>query len=291
MNEDLIRERLKNDLYVSGKVITSVLQELNVKSRVSLTSQDAFIKVCHPKEKKYYKSLQNEIMIYENYTHFYVRIPELLYSYFDPENQLCIIATRKIDGQPLGTKRDAFSILPQADFSEIVKNIEHIKCFPITENWDRKFDRKVKMEEYIQKVSELLDVKLAGQIKEICRSKKNNPGLFLTHGDLIPSNIMIDCDNNFWFIDWEWATNRTKYFDIVLFTLFSDLPMNGLKKFQQIASDYTMLAEMYCDSILISLREIKNWMQVLEHSVRKNECMGYWKDVLKEAVSCLMLLW
>jgi len=52
-----------------------------------------------------------------------------------------------------------------------------------------------------------------------------------------------------------------------------------------------MLAEMYCDCILISLREIKNWIQVSENSTRKLECLEYWKNVLKKSISCLMFLW
>ena len=73
---------------------------------------------------------------------------------------------------------------------------------------------------------------------------------------------MLDTHNDLWFIDWEWETNRTEFYDIALFTLFSNFPTNGLAKFPELAANSNMLGEQYCDGVLIALHEIKNWLQV-----------------------------
>jgi hypothetical protein len=67
--------------------------------------------------------------------------------------------------------------------------------------------------------------------------------------------------------------------------------MKGFLKIEELADDNDILAEMYCDCILISLREIKNWIQISENFTRKLECLKYWKNVLEESISNLTLLW
>jgi len=56
INEKIIRKFLNDNLSLPENTIAYIIQELNIKSRVSLCSKDTFIKVCNPKEEKYYES-------------------------------------------------------------------------------------------------------------------------------------------------------------------------------------------------------------------------------------------
>lgn len=287
MNSYCIRKQLRS-LCITESKIEWVVAELSKKERIFFCEKDMWIKVCIPKDVLFFRSLQNEIRIYENYPYININVPKLIYSYFNEEERICIIVTQKIIGKPIGLSRNGFCHIENHNMDEILLNIGKISELPIVDNWRHTYDRNAKIIKYANKVLEYIGMGMYEKIENICKQQKSISKLAFSHGDLIPTNIIIDNSKNVWFIDWEWATNRTKYYDRTLFLLFSDIPIKGFEKFGNIACDKNMLYEMYQDAVLISLRELKNWEQVKRESIKKQECRDYWNMVLKEAVECLM---
>ena len=116
---------------------------------------------------------------------------------------------------------------------------------------------------------------------------KNNitNDLFFSHGDLIPSNILYK-DNDFIFIDWEWAAYRSKTFDLTLFLLFSNIPHCVILNFKNYF-DNNSLKSAYLDTLLISLREIKNWKNELSYTINKEQKIEMWILTLQKAVDLI----
>ncbi len=109
--------------------------------------------------------------------------------------------------------------------------------------------------------------------------------MVLSHGDLIPSNILVN-NNKYIFVDWEWAAYRSKTYDLVLFLLFSNIPNHILLDFNAYF-DVDSLLSAYLDSIMISLHEIKNWKNEKIYIENKENKINMWLLTLKEAVELI----
>jgi hypothetical protein len=287
MDERKIREILSKKLFVEEQIIEYAVRALHKNNRVHFFSDELHIKICDPYAEKFESALQNQIKIYENYKEFFIPIPELVYAFFDG---VCIIATRKIDGQPLGAGRNDFRLNRAVDIGKIIKSIGDIRKFPIVDNWKgKKYDRNEKITEYADSVRKYLGDELYEDIfNSITTRAGSPPKICFSHGDLLPSNIIMDKNEDLWFVDWEWAMNRTEFYDITYFTLFSHSHDENIAKLSQLTNDKQCLAEMYCDSVSIALHEIKNWQN--SDFIGKEYYMCMWKKTLKKALNGLEII-
>jgi tRNA A-37 threonylcarbamoyl transferase component Bud32 len=276
MNEAAIRKILTRELSVEGIRAAQIIEELRLKNRVRFIDRDLHIKICRPDEDKFYNSLRNEIKVYENYKNSSILVPKLVYAFFEG---VCIIATRKIDGRALGDGRNDFTLNFPIDGKKITDCIFDIKKFPVITDLNNNIDRRQKTGEYADILRDFIGEGLYSDISDVERSAQM---YCFSHGDLLPSNIILDKKGDFWFIDWEWAANRTEFYDITFFTLFSDNPVDGIIKLSELAENEKMCEEMYCDGILIALHEIKNWLDT-DH-IKKEHYIGIWKRALTEAL-------
>jgi hypothetical protein len=278
MDKMEIKKILTKELSVEDFNADKIIGELKAGDRVCFFSRDLHIKICRPDENKFYNSLQNQIKIYENYKEFPILIPELIYAFFD---EICIIATRKIDGSALGGGRNDFALNFPIDDKKIINCIFDIKKLPVVDNWNVTYDRRQKTREYADILREYIGENLYGNILDINDGDKTERIKCFSHGDLLPSNIILDKKGDFWFVDWEWAANRTEFYDRTFFTLFSDNPIKGIIKLSELAENKKTREEMYRDGILIALREIKNWLNI--DFIQKEYYINIWKKALIEA--------
>lgn len=127
MNNKEVRCFLRKKLKLSDEMLGYVMSELNSKCKAYIKDKDVFVKISHSKDNESFFYMKNEIKIHQNYEKFCVNIPQLVYEYDDPENRIGIIAHKIIDGEPLGIKRDAFSLMHEVKMESVIEEIEKIK--------------------------------------------------------------------------------------------------------------------------------------------------------------------
>ena len=215
---------------------------------------DCFLKVA-TRDNFHFKSLCNEIYLGNvNFNSQFLK-PKMIFTYCS-EN-VAIKIEEKINAIPLGKKRDDFSIEINYNESELIKKINLISKVKLDSDIDLLiYNRNKKILKYINECEGYIDTVLIEKCSKIAENY-NDCELVLSHGDLIPSNILVN-NNNYIFVDWEWAAYRSKTYDLVLFLLFSNIP-NQILLYFKTYFDVESLLSAYLDTIVISLHEIKNW--------------------------------
>ncbi len=209
--------------------------------------------------------------------------PKLVFTYYS-EN-IAIKLEERINACSLGKNRDDFSICVNYNKSELIERIKLISKVELDSKISLlTYSRNEKIFKYIGECEEYIDTVLiekCSRLAEIC----SNDELFLSHGDLIPSNILSN-ENNYIFVDWEWAAYRSKTYDLVLFLLFSNMPYRILLDFENYF-DKNSLLSAYLDSIVISLHEIKNWKNEKIYIENKENKINMWLLTLQKAVDLI----
>lgn len=169
--------------------------------------------------------------------------------------------------------------------SELIKKINLISKIKLDSDIDILIcNRNKKILKYINECEGYIDTVLIEKCSKIAENY-NDCKLVLSHGDLIPSNILVN-NNNYIFVDWEWAAYRSKTYDLVLFLLFSNIPNQILLYFKNYF-DVESLLSAYLDTIVISLHEIKNWKNEKIYIENKESKINMWQLTLTKAVDLI----
>ncbi len=243
---------------------------------------DCFLKVA-TRDNFHFKSLCNEIYLGNvNFNSQFLK-PKMIFTYCS-EN-VAIKIEEKINAIPLGKKRDDFSIEINYNESELIKKINLISKVKLDSDIDLLiYNRNKKILKYINECEGYIDTVLIEKCSKIAENY-NDCELVLSHGDLIPSNILVN-NNNYIFVDWEWAAYRSKTYDLVLFLLFSNIP-NQILLYFKTYFDVESLLSAYLDTIVISLHEIKNWKNEKIYIENKESKISMWQLTLKKAVDLI----
>ena len=243
---------------------------------------DCFLKVA-TRDNFHFKSLCNEIyLVNVNFNSQFLK-PKMIFTYCS-EN-VAIKIEEKINAIPLGKKRDDFSIEINYNESELIKKINLISKVKLDSDIDLLiYNRNKKILKYINECEGYIDTVLIEKCSKIAENY-NDCELVLSHGDLIPSNILVN-NNNYIFVDWEWAAYRSKTYDLVLFLLFSNIP-NQILLYFKTYFDVESLLSAYLDTIVISLHEIKNWKNEKIYIENKESKISMWQLTLKKAVDLI----
>ncbi len=257
---------------------------INVSNDYYLTYivNDCFLKVA-TRDDFHYKPLCNEIHLGNvNFNSEFLK-PKMIFTY--TSENVAIKIEEKVNAIPLGKRRDDFSIKINYNKSELIKRINLISKVKLDSDIDLLiYNRNEKILKYIDECEEYIDAALIEKCTKIAE-KISDCELVLSHGDLIPSNILVD-NNNYIFIDWEWAAYRSKTYDLVLFLLFSNIPNMILLDFKAYFNIESLLSA-YLDSIMISLHEIKNWKNEKIYIENKDSKISMWLLTLKKAVELI----
>ena len=146
------------------------------------------------------------------------------------------------------------------------------------------YDTKVKMIAYLAdyQLASVLNNVTIEQCKKIISNLESGSFCF-THGDLLPSNMIVNSKKYLSFIDWEWCGIRSSTYDKVFFLLFSGVPNYMVSKIKNYIPE-DCRSSAYIDVILISLREIKNWLKVDDNVEVKGERIKMWLSVLSKGI-------
>jgi thiamine kinase-like enzyme len=120
------------------------------------------------------------------------------------------------------------------------------------------YNRKEKIDKYLKRAEKYISkktyLKLNSLYDVLCSKPKK---MVLAHGDLIPTNIMLDKES-VKFIDWEYISYMPEYYDLAYFLLFSK-SSHSLAILDNLDIDNR---EVYIDALILCLKEIQNWAKL-----------------------------
>ncbi len=263
----------------------SIEKTLEKQMRVSMLTERYFVKAGVSNDPKNIQSLKNEIKVYTTFSPDSIGYPKL--KWYRIDNNLVILILERIDALALAERRDAFNIHPSANTESILSEISKLERAKIPENWPVSYHRDEKIEKYGKIVFPYLPQDIRIALDSLVGSLHMNENLVFSHGDLLPMNIMIN-QEQYWFVDWEWADIRPASFDPAFFLLFSRPPSDGITFFEKCHMFWNPV-ELYRDTVVISLHEMKLWITQVDPSSLQVKRINMWLLVLKEAVEWLML--
>ena len=247
-----VKEKLKK--YFSENDIDKLLEKLESKQRSFLINDNYFVKIGKNSNKFFFDNLIKEIDIYKN-NQGNQNLPNLIDYYICDD--VCLIILEKINGKMIGQNRNEFNLnLTKNERLNIIKNVLDIKNIKINNNLDNSYNREERLQKYLETSKMFLDENIYNKIRklknEIISEKYER---VIAHGDLISTNIMLNKDNVI-FIDWEYISQKPKYYDLIYFLLFSKTD-NSIDIIDEI--DFNIdKKESLKDGIILCLKEIKN---------------------------------
>ncbi len=242
--------------YFDDKDIGKLTKTLEEKQRDNIINDKYFAKAGRNSDKLFFDNLVKEIRFYQS-NQDNVIVPKLVDSFVSDE--YCLIVLERINGKTLSNQRNDYnthlSHNKRVAIAKAVLNIKDIKLnFEITKT----YSRKEKFEKYLEKSKNYITnntyIKLNSLYNVLSKESKK---VVMGHGDLIPTNIMLD-KNTVKFIDWEYISYVPELYDLTYFLMFSKVShtldiLDDLKVNNK---------EVYIDAIILSLKEIQNWAKL-----------------------------
>jgi hypothetical protein len=272
------------DSFLTKEERFSLEKTLRERTRASLLTERYFIKAGFSTEGRRFQSLQNEINVYTDFCFPDVKYPRLKWHHID--THLVILLIERIQAFALAERRDAFTLPPHAHVEAVLDEISQLKAAKIPHNWHARYHRDENVEKYIKAVSPYIPENTRCSLDSLAGNLHTNENLVFSHGDLLPMNIMANKEH-YWLVDWEYADIRPTSFDPAYFLLFSHHPSDGIKLFEKRYRFWDPV-ELYRDTVVISLHEMKLWITQVEPGSLQTERITMWQHVLEECVRWLM---
>jgi serine/threonine protein kinase len=242
--------------YFNEDDINKILKALNQKQRVTIINDNYFAKVGNDSNKVFFNNLVNEIKLYENNQDNLV-LPKIVDSYVSDKYTLIVL--KKVNGKTLSDQRNNYNIhLSHSMRLKIARSVLEIKNIKIKCELDKKYNRKELLNKYLERVKNYLSKKTFLKIMSLSNYiSKESKNIAISHGDLVPTNIILDKDI-IKFVDWEYIAYRPEFYDITYFLMFSK-KRHSLKIIDELNIDNN---EVYKDAIILCLKEISNWIKL-----------------------------
>ncbi len=242
--------------YFNEDDINKILKALNQKQRVTIINDNYFAKVGNDSNKVFFNNLVNEIKLYENNQNNLV-LPKIVDSYVSDKYTLIVL--KKVNGKTLSDQRNNYNIhLSHSMRLKIARSVLEIKSIKIKCELDKKYNRKELLNKYLERVKNYLSKKTFLKIMSLSNYiSKESKNIAISHGDLVPTNIILDKDI-IKFVDWEYIAYRPEFYDITYFLMFSK-KRHSLKIIDELNIDNN---EVYKDAIILCLKEISNWIKL-----------------------------
>ncbi len=261
--------------YFNEKDITKIKETLEEKQRDNIINDKYFTKVGKNTDKLFFDNLVKEIRLYENNQNNSI-LPRLVDSYIS--DNYCLIVLEKINGKTLSNQRNNYNThLSHNRRLEIAKKVLNIKNININYELESNYSRKEKLDKYLEKSRKYISKNIYLKINSLYNILSKESKLVISHGDLIPTNIIIDKDE-VKFIDWEYISYMPEYYDLTNFLLFSKVH-HSLDILDELNVNNK---KVYIDAVILSLKEIQNWAKLygkIDDSII-NKNINRWKREL-----------
>ena len=269
--------------YFNANDIIKLENALKDKQRSNIIKDKYFAKVGKNTDKLFFNNLVKEIKLYES-NQDNVIIPKLIDSFISED--YCLIVLEKITGKTLSNQRNTFNLhLSHDKRLEIAKSVLNIKNIKLNYELENNYSRKERLDKYLERSKKYISKSTYLKIRSLYDVlSKESDRVVVAHGDLIPTNIMID-KNLIKFIDWEYIAYMPELYDLTYFLMFSKVNHS-----LDILSDLSVnKKEVYIDGIILCLKEIQNFAKLygkIEDSiVDKN--INRWKRELNYIVKLI----
>ena len=269
--------------YFNENDIIKLENALKDKQRSNIINDRFFAKVGKNNDKLFFNNLVKEIKLYES-NQDNVIIPKLIDSFISEE--YCLIVLEKITGTTLSNQRNTFNLhLSHDKRLEIANSVLNIKNIKLNYELENNYSRKERLDKYLERSKKYISKSTYLKISSLYNVlSKESDRVVVAHGDLIPTNIMIDM-NLIKFIDWEYIAYMPEFYDLTYFLMFSKVNHS-----LDILSDLKVNnKEVYKDGIILCLKEIQNFAKLygkIEDSiVDKN--INRWKRELNYIIKLI----
>ncbi len=242
--------------YFDDKDICKIENSLKKNQRDNIINDKYFAKVGKNTDKLFFNNLVKESRLYENNRDNKL-IPKLVDSYISSD--YCLIVLEKINGKILSSQRNNYNMhLSHSNRLEIANSVLNIKNIKINYELENNYSRKDKLGKYLERSKDYISKNIYLKIKSLysiltMESKTN----VTSHGDLIPTNIMLD-KGKIKFIDWEYISYMPEYYDLMYFLMFSKAN-HSLDILDELKVNNK---EVYIDGVILCLKEINNFAKL-----------------------------
>jgi thiamine kinase-like enzyme len=172
------------------------------------------------------------------------------------DDALVFMVMDRVYAEPLANRSNGFAVSGPVHAGAVLEEIRKLQAVDIPGDWVSAYHRGQKILAYLEVIHSHLPARMIRVLGSIGTQWDSGRGVVLSHGDLIPPNIMVR-DGCYWFVDWEWAGLRPPSYDPALFLLFSRRPDEVLGLFDKTGGPWDT-EELYKDCVVIAAREIKN---------------------------------
>jgi thiamine kinase-like enzyme len=242
--------------YFNENDIIKLEDTLKDKQRSNIINDKYFAKVGKNTDKLFFNNLVKEIKLYES-NQDNVIIPKLIDSFISEE--YCLIVLERITGNTLSNQRNTFNLhLSHDKRLEIANSVLNIKNIKLNYELENNYSRKERLDKYLERSKKYISKSTYLKISSLYNVlSKESDRVVVAHGDLIPTNIMID-NNLIKFIDWEYIAYMPEFYDLTYFLMFSKVNHS-----LDIVSDLNVnKKEVYIDGIILCLKEIQNFAKL-----------------------------
>jgi len=241
--------------YFNDNDINKLLNNIEKKQRSNIINNNYFAKLGKNIDNLFFDNLVREVKLYENNKDNKL-LPNLVDSYISKD--YCLIVLEKIKGKTLSNKRNDYNThLFHNKRLDIAKSILNIKNIKLNNKLDNNYNRKEKLDKYLEESKIYLSKRTYLKINSLYNILIKESENVISHGDLVPTNIIVDKDNVH-FIDWEYISLKPTFYDLSYFLMFSK-SYHPLDILDELKVDKK---EVYIDAILLSLKEIYNWSKL-----------------------------
>jgi len=275
--------------YLTEEEIGDLYAMLTRRSRVSRPFRNWFVKARTRGDQYGFGALQNEVRFYRTFESLPIKVPRLHAMSFTDD--WAVLVYERIQGSPLAEHRNSYTMRYDANLNAVLAEVRKLQAVACPEGYPGEYERSTKLAKYLPIIRTQLTGDACSFLEAACDrwSCAPPPLPVLSHGDLLPVNILLDGNQNYWLVDWEFAAPRPASYDPALLVLFSNWPLKGVSMLRGFDSLWS-LSELYKDAIVIAAREVKNWLTQVEEEPLRSDRVCLWVAVLEEAIRCLKSL-
>jgi aminoglycoside phosphotransferase (APT) family kinase protein len=250
-------------------------------ARVAIPSARWFVKARTRGDPHGLSALRHELRFLQTCPGLPVRVPALRSHYVSDD--LVILLFDRLDAVPLAEKRNAFRLREGAQVDAILEDVLHLQNVNPPGSLRPEYERGSRLGKYLPVIARELESDTLSFLEDASRSWTTAAKLVLSHGDLLPANILLDRGGSYWLVDWEYASLRPPSYDPALFLLFSRPPVEGIELLESLASRWDR-QDLYRDAVVIAAREIKNWMTQVPPGPSQVAHIELWRQALRGAI-------